>query len=113
MCRGPPLAAAGGPIGEAVARDARRELRHSGAPRPTAAGRVPVSSELAIVGASRGNPFSPLTGSGAASPLFDALERRYGLVGRIDVSLTQAQRAAVAAASFPPSRARWRARFYR
>lgn len=72
-----------------------------------------MSDELAIVGASRGNPFSPLTASGAASHLFDALERRYGLVERVDVSLTPAQRAAVAAASFHPSRAQWRTRFYR
>lgn len=66
-----------------------------------------------LVGASRGDPFSPLTASGAASHLFDALGRRHDVVGRINVSLTRMQRAAVAAAPFHPSRAQWRARFYR
>ena len=65
-----------------------------------------------LVGLSQGDPHSARTNSGVAKFLYDALERRYEMVGRYSVELTRPQRALVAALTFHPSRARWRGRYY-
>ena len=56
---------------------------------------------LALV--SRGDPLVPY--------LFDALERRYPIAGRISPELTPAQRARVAATTFRPARDAWAQRY--
>ncbi|MBS1868215.1 MAG: glycosyltransferase family 4 protein [Actinobacteria bacterium] len=66
-----------------------------------------------IVGTARGNPDDPHSTSGVSFHLFEALARRYELVGRVDVALTPAQRALALAAAFHPRRERWRQRFWR
>jgi len=52
------------------------------------------------------------TASGAAKFLLDALARHNTLVDRRSVELTPSQRNLIAAATFHPSRERWRSRFY-
>jgi glycosyltransferase involved in cell wall biosynthesis len=66
---------------------------------------------LRIAAASRGAPDDPATASGVARHLFAALERRYELVGRVDVLVRGWQRWLVAVSSFHPSRRTWRERF--
>lgn len=66
-----------------------------------------------IVGASRADPFSPLSVSGIPHHLFDALERRYDMVGRIDTRLSVGRAALVALATFTPSRAAWIERYFK
>ena len=58
-----------------------------------------------IVGASRGDPLT--------RHLFDALGRRYGMVGHIDAELRPWQRYLLAPATFHPSQARWRERYWK
>ncbi len=58
-----------------------------------------------LVGASRGDPLAHF--------LFAALERRYGLAGRVDVELRPWQRYSVALASYHPVRRRWQERFFK
>jgi glycosyltransferase involved in cell wall biosynthesis len=70
-------------------------------------------ASLRFVGASRGDPYDPVTASGMARFLFDALERRYRMVGRVDVELRGWPRRLAALAAFHPSRPRWRQRFYK
>ncbi len=54
---------------------------------------------------SRGDALTPYLSS--------ALRQRYNVVGHIDMELTHAQRLAVAAATFRPSRREWVERFYK
>lgn len=61
------------------------------------------STRLAL--ASRGDALTPY--------LFQALERRYPISGRIDPELTQLQRYLVAAGTFRPDRAAWVERFHK
>jgi starch synthase len=72
-----------------------------------------VKASPVLAGASRGDPWHPTSASGAAKHLFDALEERFPLSGRVNTELTRAQRAIVAAATIRPSRADWRERFYK
>jgi starch synthase len=65
-----------------------------------------------LVGLSQGDPYSARTNSGVAKFLYDALERRHGMTDRYSVELSSAQRALTAAATFHPSRRRWRGRYY-
>jgi starch synthase len=55
---------------------------------------------------------SPASLSGIPYSLFRALDRRFPAVRRLDYSLRGPARLAVAAATFRPSRAIWRARFH-
>ncbi|HEX7060004.1 MAG TPA: glycosyltransferase family 4 protein [Solirubrobacterales bacterium] len=65
-----------------------------------------------LVGLAQDDPSTPTIGSGAAAKfLFDALGRRYSLVGRGGVELSKVQRYAIAGATFHPRRQRWRSRF--
>lgn len=57
-----------------------------------------------IAGLSRGDAYSPPDSSGIPLHLFDALARRYPLVGLLDTRLPRWQRALVAGATFAPSR---------
>lgn len=66
---------------------------------------------LALV--ARGAPEDPLTASGIARHLLDALRRRYPIAATVDCSLTRGQRALALAAAVHPDRAAWRERFYR
>jgi glycosyltransferase involved in cell wall biosynthesis len=66
----------------------------------------------ALIGASFGDPHDPTTLSGVPKHLFDALERRYGLVARVDYRLTPLQRTLVAARSVRLSRTKWQERFH-
>jgi starch synthase len=74
---------------------------------------MPNEGRLRLVGASRGDPYDPVTASGVARYLFDALDRRYKMVGRVDAELRGWQRPLAAIAAFRPSRARWRQQFYK
>jgi glycosyltransferase involved in cell wall biosynthesis len=66
-----------------------------------------------LFGLAQDDPLVPTTGPGSSAKfLFDALGRRYELVGRAGVDLTTAQRYLLAATSFHPSRAKWRTRMY-
>ena len=65
---------------------------------------------LRILGLVEGDPDIAL--SGVARYLLDALDRRFDVVDRLDFGLHGAQRAAIAATTFRPSRASWRARFH-
>jgi glycosyltransferase involved in cell wall biosynthesis len=66
-----------------------------------------------LFGLAQDDPVVPTTGPGSSAKfLFDALARRYELVGRAGVDLSRAQRYLLAATSFHPSRDRWRARMY-
>ncbi len=58
-----------------------------------------------VVGASRGDALTRY--------LFDALDRRYAMVARIDAELRPWQRYAIALASYHPSRPHWGERFYK
>lgn len=75
--------------------DTARTGRHG--PQP----RRPVRLALA----SRGDALTPY--------LFDAMERRYPVLGRIDPELTSMQRYEIAALTFRPSRSAWVERFYK
>lgn len=66
-----------------------------------------------LVGASMGNPYDPHTASGVAHYLFEALQRRYSMAGRIDAQLRGWQRLLVALATWHPSRDRWRQRYHK
>ena len=65
---------------------------------------------LRILGLVEGDPDTAL--SGVARHLFDALDRPFDVVDRLDFGMRGAQRAAIGAATFRPSRASWRARFH-
>jgi glycosyltransferase involved in cell wall biosynthesis len=68
---------------------------------------------MRLLGLAQADPSVPTTGSGAtAKYLLDALARRHRLVGRRAVDLTALERYPLAAASFHPSRERWRARYF-
>lgn len=71
------------------------------------------STSPRIVGASRADPYSPLSVSGIPSHLFDALERRYDMVSRIDTRLSAGRAAVVALATFAPSRTTWIERYFK
>jgi len=60
-----------------------------------------------------GDPHNPHTVSGVPRHLFDALERRYQMAGRINAALRPWQHYSVALATFHPSRGRWRERFWK
>jgi hypothetical protein len=62
-----------------------------------------------ILGLVAGDPDTAL--SAVARYLLDALERQFEIAGRLDYGFHGAQRLAVAAATFRPSRPIWRARF--
>lgn len=65
-----------------------------------------------LVGLAQGDPETPTTGSGAAAKfVLDALGRRYPLVARKGVELTQSQRRVIALATFRPGRRRWKSSF--
>ncbi len=66
-----------------------------------------------IVGLSRGDAHSPHDSSGIPLHLFDALARRYTLVGRLDTRLPRWQRAIVAGTTVAPMRARWAERYFK
>jgi alpha-maltose-1-phosphate synthase len=65
---------------------------------------------LRILGLVEGDPDTAL--SGVARHLLRALDRRFDVVDRVDFGMHGAQRAAVAAATFRPSRPTWTARFH-
>ena len=65
---------------------------------------------LRILGLVEGDPDTAL--SGVAHHLLEALDRRFDVVDRINFGMRGTQRAAVAAATFRPSRPSWRARFH-
>lgn len=65
---------------------------------------------LRILGLTEGNDRVAL--SGVAGYLFDALDLRFTVVGRLDYGPRGVRRLALAAASFRPDRAAWRARFH-
>ena len=65
---------------------------------------------LRILGLVEGDPDTSV--SGVARHLLDALDRRLEVVDRLDFGMHRAQRVAMAAATFRPSRARWTARFH-
>lgn len=68
---------------------------------------------MRLLGLAQDDPRVPTSGPGASAKfLFDALARRHELVGRAGVDLSTAQRNLLAAASFHPSKDRWRARLY-
>ena len=60
---------------------------------------------VGLVGASRGDPLT--------RHLFDAIDRRYGMVGRVDAELRPWQQYVAALATFRPSRARWGERYWK
>jgi glycosyltransferase involved in cell wall biosynthesis len=66
----------------------------------------------ALIGACFGDPDDPATLSGVPKHLFDALERRYGRVARVDYRLSPLQRALVAARSVRLSRTKWQERYH-
>lgn len=68
---------------------------------------------LQLVGAALGDPYDPHSVSGVPRHLFDALERRYPMAGRVNAALRPWQRYSVALATFHPSRGRWRERFWK
>ncbi|HEY8600717.1 MAG TPA: glycosyltransferase family 4 protein [Thermomicrobiales bacterium] len=70
-------------------------------------------SPLRFVGISRGDPHSPHDTSGVPRSLFNALERRYTLVDRVDTRLPLWQQALVALATFHPQRTRWIERYFK
>lgn len=72
--------------------------------------RPPLGTSL--IGVANGDPYNPLTSSGAPRFLFDALGRRYGGIERIDYSLRGWHHAAMAALTFRTSRDRWQERFH-
>lgn len=66
-----------------------------------------------FVGAALGDPYNPHTVSGVPRHLFDALERRYPMAGRVNAALRPWQHYSVALSTFHPSRGRWRERFWK
>jgi glycosyltransferase involved in cell wall biosynthesis len=66
-----------------------------------------------IVGVALADPLDAGAASGLPRYLFDALERRAPLGGRLDASLTRGQRGLVGAATVRRDRGRWRESFYR
>lgn len=68
---------------------------------------------LRMVGTASGDPYSPHSVSGVPRHLFDALERRYPMAGRVNAALAPWQHYPVALATFHPSRGRWRERFWK
>ena len=68
---------------------------------------------LRLVGAASGDPYNPHSVSGVPRHLFDALERRYQMVGRVNAALVPWQHYSVAVATFHPSRPHWRERFWK
>jgi glycosyltransferase involved in cell wall biosynthesis len=70
----------------------------------------PRRDPLRILGLSEGDSRTAL--SGVAGYVFDALDRRFTVVERIDYSAHGATRLALAAATFRPGRGAWRARFH-
>jgi glycosyltransferase involved in cell wall biosynthesis len=73
---------------------------------------VTVASPLRLVGLAQGDPGITRTGSGTAKFLLDALDRRHRVVARHSVELSKPQRYLVAAATFNPSRERWKSDFW-
>jgi glycosyltransferase involved in cell wall biosynthesis len=68
---------------------------------------------MKLLGLAQTDPSVPTTGSGSTSKfLLDALARHHRLVARRPVDLTPLQRYPLAAASFHPSRERWRTRYF-
>jgi starch synthase len=63
-----------------------------------------------ILGLVEGDPSSALSGVGHY--LLEALDRRFSVTGTVDYAPHGAVRIAIAAATFRPSRAAWRARFH-
>lgn len=68
---------------------------------------------LRLAGAALGDPYNPHSVSGVPRHLFDALERRYPMAGRVNAALQPWQHYSVALATFHPSRPRWRERFWK
>jgi alpha-maltose-1-phosphate synthase len=73
---------------------------------------VTTAPPLRLVGLAQGDPEITRTGSGAAKFLLDALDRRHRVVARRSVELSKPQRYLVAAATFNPSRKRWKGDFW-
>lgn len=69
-------------------------------------------SGVRILGIVDGDPSAPLTLSGVPGFLFDALDRRFVVVDRVDYGLRGPRRALQAARTFRPRRSDWRARFH-
>ena len=67
---------------------------------------------LRILGIVQGDPWAPLTMSGAAASLLNALDRRFSVVQRLDYGLHGRRRIVQAAVTFRPRRHQWVARFY-
>jgi alpha-maltose-1-phosphate synthase len=67
-------------------------------------------TSMRIIGLVEGDPSTAL--SGVARFLFDALNRRFSVVRRVDYSAHGPLWMALAAATFRPSRGAWRARFH-
>jgi alpha-maltose-1-phosphate synthase len=86
-----------------------REVRAAAGATSAGAG----TAKTRLVGVSRGNPYSPHDFSGISLHLFNALERRYELVRRVDTRLPRWQRALVALTTFYPSRAWWAERYFK
>ncbi len=68
---------------------------------------------IRLAGAALGDPNSPHSVSGVPRYLFDALEERYPMDGRVNAALRPWQRYSVALATFHPSRGRWKERFWK
>jgi glycosyltransferase involved in cell wall biosynthesis len=66
--------------------------------------------QLRILGLSEGDERTAM--SGVPGHVFDALGRRFTIVERLDYGPTGAARLVLAASTFRPGRARWRARFH-
>lgn len=96
------------PLADAAERPSERPARQA-----HVCHRDETSAATRIVGASRADPYSPLSVSGIPRHLFDALERRYDMVGRIDARLSAGRAALVALATFAPSRAAWIERYFK
>ena len=73
--------------------------------RSTGWGRSAPATGSGLVLASRGDALTPY--------LFEALARRYPISGQLHPDLGRAQRLAVAASTFHPSRRRWAEQFYK
>jgi glycosyltransferase involved in cell wall biosynthesis len=69
-----------------------------------------VEHDIRILGLSEGDARTAM--SGVAGRLFDALDQRFDVVDRLDYSTAGAERMALAALTFRPSRSVWRARFH-
>jgi glycosyltransferase involved in cell wall biosynthesis len=71
-----------------------------------------VPEDLRILGIVEGDPSAPLTLSRVPGSLFDALNRRFTVVGRVDYGLRGSRRGLHAAITFRPRRSDWVARFH-